>query len=472
MEKQTTQSIKPAPVNKMGVLPEGRLLVSMGVPLSLSMLTQALYNIVDSIFVSYLGESALTAVSLAYPIYMLMIAVAVGTGIGVNSLISRQLGAKRFAEAERAADNGLFVMFVSSLAFVLFGLFGTRPFIMAYTDVPETIEYGATYLSIVCTWCVGLFLQICCERIMQAQGKNLYAMLMQLIGAVINIIFDPILIFGLLGFPKLGIAGAAIATVGGQMIAMIFSLLMIFGKKNEVHISLRRFRPSGRVIRQIYDVGLPSVVLQAIGTVMNLAMNAILIAFSETAVAVFGVYFKVQSIAIMPLLGLTNTAMSIIAYNYGARSKPRMMRTWRLTVISGVVMMVLMTTLFQILPRQILALFNASDDMLRIGLSALRIMPLCLPFSAISISCSIMFQAVGKGSYSMFVSLARQLVALVPAAWLLARLTGDVTAVWWSFPIAELVSISLSVSLFVLVYRTRIRPLGSAPSVAEAVGTV
>lgn len=448
--------------NKMGVLPEGKLLVSMGVPLALSMLTQALYNIVDSVFVSYIDESALTAVTLAYPIFMLMISVAVGTGVGINSLISRQLGAKRFAEAERAASNGFVVMVLSSLVFVLFGIFGAKPFIAAYTNVAETAAFGTTYLSIICTFCIGLFVQVYCERIMQSQGKNLYAMLMQLVGAVVNIVFDPILIFGLLGFPKLGIAGAAIATVGGQMVSMVFSLIVILGRKNEVRLTLKGFRPDFKIVKGIYDVGFPSIVLQAIGTVMTLTLNAILIVFSETAVAVFGVYFKVQSIAYMPLFGETNAAMSIIAYNYGACDKKRMMRTWKLTLFSGLALMVVMTALFMLLPDQILALFNASSDMLRIGRAALTIIPLGMPISAVTICCSVMFQSVGKGSFSMYLSLARSLVVLIPVAWLLAKVVGEVTAVWWAFPIAEGCTVLFAVFLFLHIYRSRIKTLSPA----------
>ncbi|MEN6339425.1 MAG: MATE family efflux transporter, partial [Clostridiaceae bacterium] len=442
--------------------PEGRLLFSMGVPLALSMLTQALYNIVDSIFVSFIDESALTAVTLSYPIFMLMISVAVGTGVGINSLISRRLGAKRFAEAELAASNGFFLMLLSSLVFVVFGLFFAKPFIAAYTSTPETAAYGADYLSIVSTFCVGLFMQVFCERIMQSQGKNLYAMLMQLVGAVVNIILDPILIFGLLGFPKLGVAGAAIATVIGQMTSMVFSLLVIFGKKNEVRLTFKGFKPDLASIKGIYEVGFPTIVLQAIGTVMTLALNAILIVFSETAVAVFGAYFKVQSIAYMPLFGTTNAAMSIIAYNYGACNKKRVMRTWKLTLIAGLVLMTVMAGVFLLLPDQILSMFNASADMLRIGKSALTIIPLGLPIAVVSVCCSMMFQAIGKGSFSMYISLARQLVLLVPVAWLLARLTQEVTAVWWAFPIAEVLCVFLSVALFASVYRSKIKPLTTA----------
>ncbi len=450
----------------MGIQPEGRLLFTMGLPLSLSMLIQAMYNIVDSIFVSRLGENALTAVSLAYPMYMLIISVAVGTGVGINSLIARRLGAKRNQEANQAATTGLIVLLFSSLIFVLFGIFGVKPFMHAYTPDPEIREMGITYLSICCVFCVGLFVQIFCERVMQSQGKNFNAMLMQLIGAVFNIVFDPILIFGLLGFPRMGIAGAAAATVGGQIVAMLFSLVLVFGKKNEVKVKLKGFVLDWKIVKDIYAVGLPSVVMQAIGTVMNLAMNALLIGLTATAVAVFGVYFKVQSIALMPLIGVTNAAMSIMAYNYGARNKKRLMRTWKLTILTGVIMMAIATLLFELYPKEILLMFDASEEMLRIGMGAMQIMPLCLPIAAFNISTSVLFQAVGNGMYSMWMSLIRQLFVLVPAAWVLAKLTNEVVAVWWSFPIAEAVAVMVCVAMLFKIYRSRIVPLESEPEPA------
>ena len=451
--------------NKMAAQPEGKLLFGMGAPLAVSMLIQAIYNIVDSIFVSYLGENALTAVSLSFPIFMLMISVAVGTGVGINSLISRRLGAKRHEEAEQAAGNGFTLMLISMLVFVLFGVFGTRPFMQAYTSNPETLEYGVTYLSIILTCSVGLFMQIYCERIMQSQGQNFYVMLVQISGAVFNIIFDPILIFGLLGFPKLGMAGAAIATIGGQILAMLISFVLIFSKKNEVRLRAKNLRLRAPIVKEIYKVGAPSIILQALGTVMTLALNGILIAYTETAVAVFGVYFRIQSIAMMPLFGMTNAAMSIIAFNYGAQNRKRVMRTWKLAMISGIVMMLIMVVLIMLLPDQILGLFQATDEMLRIGRAALTIIPIGLVLASVSIVCSVMFQAVGNGSYSMYLSLARQLLVLVPAAWLLSRIFHEVTAVWWAFPIAEVVTIILSLVMFANIYNTRIRTMPPEPPV-------
>ncbi len=451
--------------NKMAVQPEGKLLFGMGAPLAVSMLIQAVYNIVDSIFVSYLGENALTAVSLSFPIFILMISVAVGTGVGINSLISRRLGAKRHEEAEQAAGNGFTLMFISMLVFVLLGIFGTRPFMQAYTNNPETLENGVTYLSIIMTCSVGLFMQIYCERILQSQGKNFYVMIVQISGAVFNIIFDPILIFGLLGFPKLGMAGAAIATVGGQILAMLISFVLIFSKQNEVRLRVKHLRPRAPVVREIYAVGAPSIILQALGTVMTLALNGILIAYTETAVAVFGVYFRVQSIALMPLFGMTNAAMSIIAFNYGAQNRKRVMRTWKLSLIAGIVMMLVMMIIFLLLPDQILGLFNATDEMLRIGRAAMTIIPIGLVLASVSIVCSVMFQAIGKGAYSMYLSLARQLLVLIPAAWLLSRLFHEVTAVWWAFPIAEVFTIVIALVMFANIYNQRIRTMPPEPPV-------
>lgn len=461
--ESTTPSPASVRTNKMATQPEGKLLFGMGVPLAISMLIQAVYNIVDSIFVSYLGESALTAVSLSFPIFMLMISVAVGTGIGINSLISRRLGAKRHEEAEHAAGNGFTLMFISMLVFVLLGIFGTRPFMRAYTDVPQTYEYGVTYLTIILTCSVGLFMQIYCERILQSQGKNFYVMVVQISGAVFNIIFDPILIFGLLGFPKLGMAGAAIATVGGQVLAMLISFALIFSKKNEVRLRAKHLRPDVKIVRDIYAVGAPSIILQALGTVMTLALNGILIAYTETAVAVFGIYFRVQSVAMMPLFGMTSAAMSIIAFNYGAQNRKRVMRTWRLAMMAGLVMMLLMTTIFLVLPDQILGMFNATTEMLRIGRAALTIIPIGLSLASVSILCSVMFQAIGKGTYSMYLSLARQLFVLIPAAWLLSKIFNEVTAVWWAFPIAEVFTIVIALIMFARVYNSRIRTMPPEP---------
>ena len=426
MEKVRTE-------NKMGYMPEGRLLFGMSLPVVISMLTQALYNVIDSIFVTRLSEDALTAVSLAFPIQMLMIAVAVGTGIGMNALISRRLGERRFEDANTAAGNGLFLLFVSSMAFLLFGLFGVKPFFDAFvSESPAIRDMGMDYLSICCVLSFGIFLQMGAERIMQAQGKTVFVMLMQITGALVNIVLDPLLIFGLCGFPKLGVAGAAYATVA--------------------------------VIRQIYAVGLPSIIMQSIGTVMNLIMNALLIAYTTTAVAVFGVYFKIQSLVFMPVFGMTSAAMSILAFNYGARCKRRMERTFRLTLLSSLAIMTLGMLCFQLFPAEIFSIFDASAEALRIGVVALRTISPGFVLAAVSIACSILFQAVNRGFYSMFLSLARQLFVLVPAAMLLSLFTHDLDRIWLAFPIAEVACFIISLCLLRHVNRTILAPLDSEPA--------
>ena len=445
--------------NKMGILPEGKLLLSMSVPLCISMLMQAIYNLVDSIFVSRLGEDALTAVSLAYPVQMLMIAVSVGTGVGMNSLISRRLGERRLEEANRAANNGIVLLLISAAVFTLFGVFGAKPFFDLFTDVQQIREMGTDYLRICCVYCVGVFMQVGCERILQAQGQNTAAMIMQLIGAVFNIIFDPILIFGLLGFPAMGVAGAAIATVGGQLLSMLCCFAVLLLGKYDVTIRLRDCRLAAATVRDIYQVGVPSIIMQAIGTVMNLAMNALLIAYSTTAVAVFGVYFKIQSVVFMPVFGMTNAAMSIMAYNYGARSRSRLLRTMRLMLFAALALMAIGLVCFQLFPAEILLLFEASEDMLGIGVPALRIISTCFLFAAVGISFSTFFQAIGSGIYSMMLSLIRQLVVLVPAAFVLSAIFHSLDAIWCASPIAELFALVTSLLFFRTVYKKQIEHL-------------
>lgn len=458
MEKVRTE-------NKMGYMPEGRLLFGMSLPVVISMLTQALYNVIDSIFVTRLSEDALTAVSLAFPIQMLMIAVAVGTGIGMNALISRRLGERRFEDANTAAGNGLFLLFVSSMAFLLFGLFGVKPFFDAFvSESPAIRDMGMDYLSICCVLSFGIFLQMGAERIMQAQGKTVFVMLMQITGALVNIVLDPLLIFGLCGFPKLGVAGAAYATVGGQFAAMVLSFLLVFCTRHDIRLHWRHVRPSGAVIRQIYAVGLPSIIMQSIGTVMNLIMNALLIAYTTTAVAVFGVYFKIQSLVFMPVFGMTSAAMSILAFNYGARCKRRMERTFRLTLLSSLAIMTLGMLCFQLFPAEIFSIFDASAEALRIGVVALRTISPGFVLAAVSIACSILFQAVNRGFYSMFLSLARQLFVLVPAAMLLSLFTHDLDRIWLAFPIAEVACFIISLCLLRRVNRTILAPLCSEPA--------
>ncbi|MDO4571829.1 MAG: MATE family efflux transporter, partial [Clostridia bacterium] len=437
MEETVLQSGQSAQHNRMRTQPVGRLLFSMAVPLALSMLIQALYNVVDSIFVARISEDALTAVSLASPMNMLMISFGVGTAVGVNSLIARRLGARRFEEANAAAVNGLLLAVLTALVFLLFGFFGAGPFIRAYTQDAQIAQMGTEYLSLCAIFGLGIFVSLTAERIMQAQGKPFYSMLMQLTGAVTNLILDPILIFGLLGFPALGVRGAAIATVAGQWLSMLLSIFIMAGRRNDLRIRLRGFKPSARIIRDIYAVGAPSIIMQGIGTVLTVGMNAILIGFSSTAVAVFGAYFKVQSFVLMPMIGMMNAAISIEAYNFGARLKSRLMRTWRMSLLAGVSMMLVGTGLVWLFSREIMALFDASPSMAAMGVAALRTMSACLPLAAVNISISIVYQAVGRGVYSMLLSLLRQLVVLLPAAWILSRVFGEVNAVWFSFLVAE-----------------------------------
>ena len=427
---------------RMGTAPIPPLLFSLALPMMISMLVQALYNIVDSIFVSYIGEAALSAVSLAFPVQNLMIAFAVGTGVGVNAHLSRCLGEGNQAEADRAAVNGLFLSAVSCLAFVLFGIFGVKPFFYSQTADPLIREYGVAYLGIVATFSIGCFLQCMLEKLLVATGRSSFAMASQLAGAVANIIMDPIFIFGLLGMPKLGAAGAAVATVAGQFIGMGVGLFLNLTRNTDVHLSFKGFRPSGRTIRRIYQVGIPSIAMQAIGSVMTFLMNAILIGFSSTAVAVFGVYFKLQSFVFMPIFGINNGMVPIVSYNYGARKPDRIVSVIRLAVAAAVTIMLCGFAAAQLLPDKLLGIFNASPEMLSMGVPALRIISLHFLFAGFSVVCSSTFQSLGRGVLALIVSVVRQLVVLIPAAFLLAKV-GGVNAVWWSFPIAEVFSASL-----------------------------
>ena len=419
--------------NKMGTMPINRLLLSMSLPMVISMLVQAMYNIIDSVFVAQIGEEALTAVSLAFPVQNLMIAVSVGTCVGVNALLSRSLGEKNQTAADNAAVNGIFLAFVSYLAFAAFGIFGAHSFFATQTDNPLIIEYGTQYLSICCVFCFGLFLEMMLERIMQSTGRTIYNMLTQGAGAIINIILDPIMIFGLFGFPALGIRGAAIATVTGQIIAMILSAFFNKTKNPDVIIRLRGFRPHKKTIAVIYEVGIPSIIMQSIASVMTFGMNKILIMFSETAVSVFGIYFKLQSFIFMPVFGLNNGMIPIIAYNYGARNKKRIMDTAKLSICVAVGIMMIGLIIFQTLPVQLLKMFNASPYMLEIGTPALRLISISFLFAGYCIIVGSVFQALGNGVYSLIVSVARQLVCILPLAYLFARSLG-LNSVWYAFP--------------------------------------
>ncbi len=443
--------------NKMGVMPVKKLIVMMSLPMMISMLVQALYNVVDSIFVSQIDEGALTAVTLAFPMQTLMISIGSGTGVGINALLSRSLGEKRFDRSDAAANNGILLTFLSFIAFLFIGLFGARPFIMTQTADPLIAEYGSTYLGIVSCLSFGVFFQMTFERLLQSTGRSFYSMISQATGAIINIIFDPILIFGLLGFPKMGVAGAAYATVLGQVVASILGLIMNLKYNSDISISFKKIlHPEAKVIGEIYMVGVPSILMMSIGSVMTYMMNRILTVFSSTATAVFGAYFKLQSFFFMPVFGLNNGVIPVLAYNFGARKKDRIHETLRFSILLAVSIMLVGTVIFETIPDKLLMFFNASPEMLSIGVPALRIMGIIFPFAGASISMGSIFQAFSESIYSLIISVARQLVVLIPAAWLLS-LTGEVSNVWWAFPIAESISFTLSLVFF----RYLLRKVGS-----------
>lgn len=445
--------------NKMGVMPIDKLMISMSLPIMISMLVQALYNIVDSIFVAQLSENALTAVSMAFPIQNLMIAVGAGTAVGVNALLARSLGERDYDKVNKIAENAVFLVILSYLLFLLTGLFLSEAFYRSQTDIEEIVEYGKQYMMVCCCLSFGIFTQLMFERILQATGKTIYSMYTQLLGAVVNLILDPILIFGLLGMPAMGVAGAALATVIGQIAAGLFAVIFNLKKNHEVQIRMKGFRPSGEIISQIYGIGVPSIVMQAIGSVMNYGMNRILISFTSTATAVFGVYYKLQSFIFMPVFGLNNGVIPIIAYNYGAGNRERVLKTIKHSIFYAVSIMLAGLVIFQLIPGPMLKLFDASETMLAIGIPALRIISLSFILAGFCIACSGAFQALGKATYSMVVSVARQLVVLLPVAMGLAQL-GDVNLVWWALPIAELMSLAMTVFCLIKLNKSTISKIG------------
>ena len=445
--------------NKMGVMPVKKLILNMSLPMMASMLVQALYNVVDSIFVSMISEEALTGVTLAFPLQNLMIAFAAGVGVGVNALLSRSLGEKNYDKADAAANNGLLMTMVCAVLFLCLGLFAAGPFVATQTSDPVIREYGTTYLTIVCSMSFGLFFQVMLERLLQSTGRSVLSMASQMTGAVVNIIFDPIMIFGLFGFPKLGVAGAACATVLGQCVAAVLGLILNLKKNEEITLSFRRiFAPEAAIIRSILYVGIPSILMMSIGSVMTYLMNLILGGFSATAQAVFGVYFKLQSFVFMPVFGLNNGLIPVLAYNYGARKKKRIEESLRFALALAVSLMTVGLLVFELIPDRLLGLFGASENMLSIGIPALRIIALCFPFAGVCIALGSVFQAFARSMNSLIISLVRQLGILIPAAYLLSK-TGVVTNVWWAFPIAESVSLVLSLFLFRRLYRTTVSTL-------------
>ena len=440
---QNTPSHPPTE-NKMGVQPVGRLLAGMAIPMMISMLVQALYNIVDSIFVSRLSENALTAVSLAFPLQNLMIAVCAGTAVGMNALLSRSLGAKEQEKADLAANTGIFLALCSFVVFCLVGVFFSHTFFLLQTDVEEIVSAGTAYGQICLGASIGLFCQFTFERLLQSTGRTHLAMCTQILGALINIILEPILIFGLFGAPQLGVAGAAVATVAGQCVAAVAALIMNLKCNPEIHLSLKKIRWHGAMIKNIYRIGLPSIVMMSIGSIMVFGINRILISFTTTATAVFGAYFKLQSFIFMPVFGLNNGMVPIVAYNYGAKKPDRVKRTIKLAILSAIAIMAVGLAIFELFPGFLLAFFDASENMLAIGTPALRIIALAFVFAGFCIIAGSVFQAIGNPFYSLIVSVCRQLVVLLPVAWLLSQ-TGNLTLVWLAFPIAELMSLTLSI---------------------------
>ena len=455
--------------NKMGTMPVGKLLFTMSLPMVISMLVQALYNVVDSIFVARITtaigpngvNNALTAVGLAYPIQFLMIAFAVGTAVGMNSLMSRRLGEKRHDEANSAASNGLFLEFVTAMVFLILGFTLVKPFLRIFTDDEQVLELGTSYLRICMVACHGIFIHMGFDRILQSMGKTGLSMAAQLAGAVTNIVLDPLLIFGYLGFPEMGIAGAALATVLGQWVSMVISALLVICGKHEIKVSFRGFRPNKTSIAEIYRVGAPSIVMQGIGSVMNTGMNFVLSRFLSDGmgVAIINIYYKMQSMIFMPLIGVNNASMSILAFNFGAKDYKRLMSAWKRTLVTSVIIMLVGLACFQIFPAQIVSIFDTDGAITGAGISAFRTISLHFPIAAVCIVCGTLFQATGRGFYSMIVSLMRQLVVLLPAAAILALTTHELSAVWWSFIIAEFMSLVVSLTCFRKLYKKELLPL-------------
>jgi len=448
----------------MGTMAIAPLLAGMAVPMMISMLVQALYNIVDSVFVARISQDALNAVSLAFPLQNLMIAVGGGTGVGMNALLSRSLGEKRQDQADQAANTGIFVFFLSAVIFGVCGFLLARPFFLAQTDIASIVEYGTDYARICLGLSIGIFSQFCFERLLQSTGRTVYSMITQLIGAVINIILDPILIFGLFGFPRLEVAGAAVATVFGQIVAALIGLWMNLRFNKDIHIRLRAIRPDRAVAREIYRVGLPSIIMQSIGSVMTFGMNQILIGFTDTATAVFGAYFKLQSFIFMPVFGLNNGMVPIISYNYGAARLDRVRDTIKLTATVATVIMVIGCSAFNLIPGVLLGFFSPSAEMLSIGTVALRVISYSFLLAGFDIIAGSVCQAIGNPVHTLICSVCRQLAALLPAAWLLAQ-TGVLDLVWFCFPISEVVSLVLSILFLRKTMRaaeSRIAALGDA----------
>lgn len=448
--------------NKMGHAPMLGLIMSMSIPAMFSMLVQALYNVVDSYFVAKLGVEALTAVSLAFPIQNLMVAIGVGTGVGINSLVARRLGEGRVEEAGRAVTHGILLGVLSGVGTAILGLLCVRAFFSGFTSNPTILQMGCDYGYVVTIASVGMYVQINMEKSLQSTGNMIIPMFSQLIGALTNIVLDPIMIFGLFGFPKMGVLGAAVATVIGQLFGMTFILIMGLCGKHVVEITFRGFRLNGSCIRDIYSVGFPSIIMQSIGSIMVVGVNRILIGFTDVAVAVFGIYFKLQSFVFMPVFGLTQGLMPIMGYNYGARNKKRLLGALKIGSVIALLIMAAGTTLFLAAPEILLSIFSADAEMLAIGAPALRTISLCFVPAAMGIAFSTLFQAVGMGGKSLIISLLRQLILILPLAFVLSQF--GLAPVWFAFPLAETVAFVASFLIFLLLYKKHLKHLGEPES--------
>lgn len=463
MVKTNTQGEKAPAENKMGTMPVGKLLLTMSLPMIASMIVQALYNVVDSIFVARVSKDALDAVGAAFPIQNILIGVGTGTAVGVNALLSKSLGQKEYDRANSIAKNGVFLALCAYIAFLLFGFFGVDLYMESCNVNEEVKRLGSEYLKIVCLLSGGVFFQIMFERLLQSTGRTIFTMFTQGIGAIINIVLDPILIFGYLGFPAMGIKGAAYATVIGQIIAAILAVVFNIIKNSDIRLDFRRFRPNAKVIGRIYAIGVPSILMVGIGSIMTYCMQRILSGMKDTAgmgYTVYNVYFKLQSFFFMPLFGMNNGVIPIVAYNYGARNRKRMMSTLKLAMVMAFCFMAAGFVAMQVFPKELLSIFKPENCDLElfydVGATALRIICLHLPLAGFCIAIGSVFQALGRGMFSMIVSAARQLLVLIPVAYLLS-LTGKVASIWWCFPIAEVMSLIVSVGLFVYLYRKEIR---------------
>ena len=456
--KELFMANNPLQENKMGVMPVGKLMVNMALPMIISMLVQALYNVVDSIYVSQISESAVTALSLAFPVQNMQIGFAVGIGVGVNSLLSKSLGQKNQEQANRTAGNGIVLMGIVTVLFMLFGLFGVRPYYEMQSTVSETVEGGIVYTRICCLLTAGIFMSVLGERLLQATGRTVYTMICQSTGAIVNIVLDPILIHGWFGAPAMGIAGAAVATVIAQWVSAAMTIYFNLRHNPELSFGAAYFKLDKVTVGSILTVGVPSIVMNGIGSIMNFGMNQILQGFTETATSVFGIYFKLQSFFFMPLFGINNATISIIAFNYGAQKPERITKTLKITCSAALCLMTFGLLVFQFAPELLLGLFNPSETFLTIGKAALRTISWSFPIASICIALGACFQALGNGIYSTIVSICRQMLVLLPAAYLLS-LTGQVNAVWLSYPIAEVVSGTVTLILFRRIYRQKIAPL-------------